>query len=54
MPRVVRRWMAKMCRLAQWEKWGSSIMGTKEGKGKKQVRAVVAGRWEANRRLPRQ
>lgn len=53
MPRAVRRWLAKMCRLVQWEMWGNYIMGTKEGKGEKQVRAVVAGRWEANRRLPR-
>lgn len=36
------------------EVWGGNIRDTKEGKGEKQVRAVVAGRWEANRRLSRQ
>lgn len=42
-PRAVGRWLGKMCRLVQWEKWGSNIMSSKEGKGEKQVRAMVVG-----------
>lgn len=33
---------------------GDGTMDTKEAKGEKHVRAVAAGRWEADRRLPRQ
>lgn len=44
-----------MCRSVLWEKLGGgNIRGTKAGKGEKQVRAVVAGQWEVNRRLSRQ
>lgn len=50
-PREVRRWLAKICRFVQWEKWETNVTGTKEGKGEKQVRTVVVGWWEANRML---
>lgn len=29
-PRVGQRWLDKMCRLVQWEKWGSNIVGERK------------------------
>lgn len=33
-PSVGQRWLAKMCRLVQWEKWGSNLVGERKERAK--------------------